>query len=52
MGSPIAVPGWGGVFQIRNYFMCTQGLVYVALHVLLSQMAMPLGNTAIVLKLW
>lgn len=44
--------GWGGVFQIRNYFMCTQGLVYVALYVLLSQMAVPAGNIAIVLKLW
>lgn len=48
----LAGMGWGGVFQIRNYFTCTQGLVYGALYILLSQMAMPLGNIAIVLKPW
>lgn len=44
--------GCSGVFQIKNYFVCTQGLVCVALYVLLSQMAVPVGIITIVLKLW
>lgn len=50
MHSPVAVPGrgWGGVFQIRNCFMPTQGLVCVALYILFPQMAAPIGIITIV----